>query len=273
MPWPLCAVSPAVLLAWSLQLLHRLRVGAKAGANGPLPLLVRRWSRSPSRRNCHLLRAGSAFRTDEPARVLPRAAEHFVAEWRSVSGQKRHEIQRSLLRLSERIKRSAGRPDFLHQFRMLLFRGGDETPLETLEASQQIRTQPARHGRTQRRAFFGDSVTESIELFAEKLARSRELVDDARWKFCPRDASLHSMRVAEIVGDKLEARESLFDVRLDDRARPSRKDQWSRNAQCLRNGGDLCEVSDLRRSADIGCRRKNRSLDHWAQQHVWSHFL
>ena len=132
--------------------------------------------------------------------MLPRFAEHFISEWRSVSRQKGHEIQCALLRLAERVKRSAGRSDFLHQLGVLLLRGGDKSPLETLEASQQIRTQPARHGRTQRRTLLGDRVTEPIELFVEHLARGRELVDDAGWKLCASDTRLHAMRIAEIVG-------------------------------------------------------------------------
>ena len=39
--------------------------------------------------------------------------------------------------------------------------------LEALEASQQIRPQSTRHGRTQWRALLGDCVTEPIELFVE----------------------------------------------------------------------------------------------------------
>jgi hypothetical protein len=54
-----------------------------------------------------------------------RFREHFVAETRSITSEKWHEIQRSLLRLAQRVKRSARRSDLLHDVSVLFLRRGD----------------------------------------------------------------------------------------------------------------------------------------------------
>ena len=56
-----------------------------------------------------------------PTRFL----EHFVAQTRAITREKWHEIQRSLLRLAQRVKGSARRSDFLHDVSVLFLRGGD----------------------------------------------------------------------------------------------------------------------------------------------------
>jgi len=85
-------------------------------------------------------------------------------------------------------------------------------------------------------------------MLVEGRARRIELGDHGFRKASARDATLHLVRVAQILGQKIELLEDALDVRLEYRARPPRNDRWTRNTQYVGDGRNLREIGDLGRS-------------------------
>src|SRR6266404_1465107 len=265
MPCGARAASPAFRSAWQPRLLHRLRAGGLAAAIDLLPPDLPRWSRTTPYWHGFLERPVHA---DDSLRVPTRFFKHLVAETRSITRQKRHEVERALLRLAQRIKRSAHRADLLHDVGVLFLRGSDEPSLETLQSPHEIRAQSLCHGGTHGTAFLLNRIAQLVQLFVEQNSRGVELLEDALRQLRPCNARLHLVRIAEIFGEEIELFENPLDMGLDYRARPPGNNRRCCDTERLCDWGDLREIGDLRGASDISRRGQDCALHDRAQQHV-----
>src|SRR6266571_1694834 len=166
---------------------------------------------------------------------MSRLRKHLVLQNSPVTSEEWHKIEDALLRLAQRIERSARRTDLTHDLGMLPFRCGDETALESIETLRQIRAQSLRNGCAHRCAFSRDRFSKLVESFVEGRARCVELVDDRLRQPRARDTRLNLMRLTKVLGQQIEFLEDLLDLGLDDEARPPRNNRRARNADRLRD--------------------------------------